>query len=92
MNAVGIAVSAGITTHAIQSLLQGTVTPGIAARLNTPSTSLQAFLNGGTSVGLAVFIGCTSANLQDLRNAIGEQGAIGFLLGLCVQKAASVQT
>jgi hypothetical protein len=65
-------------------LIRGRVPVGIAAQLGATSSSLQDFVNGGTSIGLASRMGCTSANLQQLRNAIGDQGAIGLLIGLCI--------
>jgi len=84
MSLIGIASKAGVTTDALVHLIGGTVTVGVAGRLNTTSKSLQTFVDGGTSIGLAGHIGCTSATLQELRNAIGPEGAIGFLIGLCI--------
>jgi hypothetical protein len=81
MSLIGISGAMGVTSESLNELLNGRVTPGVGG---ATSGSLQEFLVGGTSIGLAGHIGCTSATLQDLRNLIGDEGAIGLLIGLCI--------
>lgn len=85
MSLISIAGAMGTTTASLKDLMRGRVSVGVAGRLGATSTSLQEFLNGGTSIGLAGRIGCTSATLRELRTAIGDAGAIGLLIGLCIQ-------
>jgi hypothetical protein len=84
MSLIGISGAMGVTSESLNELLNGRVTPGVGGRLGATSGSLQEFLVGGTSIGLAGHIGCTSTTLQDLRNLIGDEGAIGLLIGLCI--------
>ena len=84
MSLIGIASKCGVTSSALQSLIAGKVTVGFVGRLHTTTSSLQTFIDGGTSIGLAARIGCTSSALQELRNCIGQEGAIGLIIGLCV--------
>lgn len=84
MGFVSLAQAAGVTSRAIEELAAGTVPTGIAMRLGVTSSSLQEFVDGGTSIGLAQKVGCMSSNLQELRNLIGSEGAIGFILGVCI--------
>ena len=86
MASVGIASQMGITTAALDDLIKGSVPIGIAARLGTTPASLQDFVNGGTSGALASALGATPAALQELRSEIGQQGAIGLLIGVCVAR------
>jgi hypothetical protein len=65
----------------------GSVSIGFASKLGVTSSSLQGFIDGGTSIGLASELGIMSSNLQELRNTLGAQGAIGFLIGLAAMKA-----
>jgi hypothetical protein len=84
MSLIGLAAQAGVTSSAVAELISGKVPVGIAMRLGVTSSSLQDFVNGGTSIGLAASIGCTSSSLQELRDNIGAEGAIGFIIGLCI--------
>jgi hypothetical protein len=79
-----IAARMGITTAALESLVEGSVPSGVAQRLGTTSSSLQEFVDGGTSVGLATKLGMTTLTVQVLREEIGQPGAIGVLIGLCL--------
>lgn len=82
MSSVGIASQMGITTSALDDLIKGSVPIGIAARLGTTPASLQDFVNGGTCSALASALGTTPSALQELRTDIGQQGAIGLLIGV----------
>jgi len=84
MSSVGIASQMGITASALDDLVKGSVPIGVAAKLGTTAASLQDFVNGGTSGALASAMGATPAALQELRQEIGQQGAIGVLIGFCV--------
>ena len=81
-----IASRMGIGSTAVHELISGKVPMAVSSRLKVPTASLQKFVDGGTSVGLGHVIGCTSPQLQELRNAIGQKGAIGLLIGLCTRQ------
>jgi hypothetical protein len=85
MTLMGVASAMGVTTSALHRLVSGEVTPGVASHLGTTTRSLQGFIEGGRCIGLASHIGCTTNTLAELRATIGREGAIGFLIGLCVQ-------
>jgi len=85
MSLLGISAKMGVTTSSLQKLIGGKVPIGIASKLGVTSSSLRTFIDGGTSIGLASKIGCTSSTLQELRDAIGKEGAIRLLIGLCIQ-------
>lgn len=84
MSLVGIASNMGTISASLEKLINGQVSPGVSSQLNCTSSSLQKFVDGGTSRGLAASCGTTSSNLQELRNLIGEQGAIGLIIGLAI--------
>jgi len=86
MSFIGITSRMRITSTAVEELISGNVPIGIGGRLKVTTSSLQKFVDGGTSIGFASVIGCTSSNLQELRNAIGHEGPIGLLIGLCIQR------
>ena len=81
-----IASRMGVTPTAVQELISGKVPMAVSSRLRVPTSSLQKFVDGGTSLRLGRVIGCTPSHLQELRNAIGQKGAIGFLIGLCSRR------
>jgi len=85
MSLIGISSKMCVTSSTLETLIAGSVTVGIAAKLGVPSSSLEDFVNGGTSIGLAARIGCLSSTLQELRDDIGQQGAIGLIIGLCIK-------
>lgn len=84
MSLIALAGRCGVTSRNLQDLINGVVSVGVAGRVGVVSSSLQEFVNGGTSVGLAGKLGMTSANLQLLRNQIGQEGAVGLIIGLMV--------
>jgi hypothetical protein len=86
MSLLGVASSAGIMTNALNSLIAGKVTIGVAGRLNTLSSSLQSFIDGQATIGVAALLETTTFTAQELRNRIGKEGAIGLLIGLCINR------
>ena len=86
MNFIVIATRMGVTSTVVRELVSGKVPMALAIRLKIRTASLQKFVDGGTSPGLARLMGCTAANLQELRIAIGRQGAIGLLIGICIRR------
>jgi hypothetical protein len=48
------------------------------------SSSVQQFIDGQASTGVATAPGITTSELQGLRNALGGEGAVGFVLSLAV--------
>ncbi len=77
-----IARKSGVTLNSLRDLTKGNVRSGIANKLGVTTSSLQTFVDGGTSNGLASKIEITSSSLQELRNMIGQQGAIGLIVRL----------
>jgi hypothetical protein len=86
MSLIGLASICGVTSSSLKDLMKGRVGVGIAGRLGVTSSSLQKFVDGGTSIGLASELGILSSNLQELRDSIGREGAIGFLIGVAAAK------
>lgn len=86
MSLIGIAGKCGVTTSTLQDLISGNVRVGVSGKLGVTSSSLQTFVDGGTSIGLASKLGITSSSLQELRNLIGQQGAIGLIIGMLQKK------
>lgn len=84
MNLVGIAQKTGMPSASLTDLLAGTVRTAVAAKLKTTSSVLQDFLDGKTALSMAQVVGCSSETLTDLRTALGKEGAIGMLLGMCL--------
>jgi hypothetical protein len=90
MSAVGIAGQVGISSVAFDRLIRGEVPETVAEKIGgTNAIALQRFIEGGTSIGLAARLKCSEAELQRLREAIGRQGAIGLLIGLCLPTVAA---
>ncbi|WP_293937449.1 hypothetical protein [Sphingobacterium sp. UBA5996] len=86
MSLIGLASKCGVTSSSLQDLINGNVRVGISTKLGLTTSSLQTFLNGGTSIGLASKIGITSSSLQLLRNQIGQEGAVGLIIGLLIKE------
>jgi hypothetical protein len=75
----------GINDSAFEMLVRGEVPDAVALRIGgTSAGALQGFVDGGSSIGLARRLKTSEAGIQQLRDAIGREGAIGLLLGLCV--------
>jgi hypothetical protein len=84
MNAIGIAELLGMTPVAFERLVRGEVPEVVANKIgDSTAEALQRFVEGETSVAVAVRLNCSEAALQELRDALGRQGAIGLLIGLC---------
>jgi hypothetical protein len=82
----------GINSVAFERLVRGEVPDAVARKIGgTNVEGLQRFVDGGTSVGVAKRLRCSEAGIQMLRDAIGKDGAIGLLLGLCVPQATPVE-
>lgn len=81
---VGTARQMGVTVAGLGDLIAGSAGVGVARRLGTTTRALQDFIDGDRSIGLAVRIGVTAQGLEELRSRIGQQGAIGLLIGLCL--------
>ena len=84
MNVVGIAEQLGMTPVAFERLVRGDVPDVVADKIgDTTAGALQRFVEGESSVAIAVRLNCSEAAVQELRDALGRQGAIGLLIGLC---------
>jgi hypothetical protein len=84
MTFIAIAMRVGTATNSIEEHLAGSATIDIAARLGMTSDELQEFIDGGAPAEMALQLGTTRGSVQDLRERLGKEGAIGFLLGLAV--------
>jgi hypothetical protein len=82
MSLFAVASEMGVTCADLEALLQGKVTITVAFRLNTTTHDAELFIHGAASIGLAATVGCTASDLQQLRDRLGREGAIGFLVGL----------
>ncbi|WP_128755308.1 hypothetical protein [Aquimarina sediminis] len=84
MSLIKVAKKCGLTLNTLNDLIKGNVDTGVAEKLGVTTSSLQTFIDGGTSSGLASKIETTSSSLQELRNLIGQRGAIGLIIGLLI--------
>jgi len=82
MNLLTAASSMGITSYGLEKLVQGEVTYGLSSRLGTNISALQDFINGQVKSGFSVVTGMPPSGLQELRDTIGKEGAVGFILGI----------
>ncbi len=76
------ATQLGISTSAIEQLLNGYASEGMAEVLGTSSSAIQKFINGQASDSIAEMISVNTSELQHIRNKLDKSGAIGFILGL----------
>lgn len=82
---VGIARQIGLSPVAFERLVRGDVPDSVAEKIGgSTALGLQRFVDGDTSIGLATRLRCSDVAVQKLRDAIGREGAIGLLIGLCV--------
>ena len=80
-----IAKHIGISPIAFERLVRGEVPETVADIIgHTTSGALQRFVEGDTSSAIARRLKCNEETIQLLRDAIGREGAIGLLIGLCV--------
>jgi hypothetical protein len=79
-----IAQELGLTLRDYERFLNGEVPESVSRRFGATTEAIHEFVNGGTSFRLAHYCGCQEDDLQDLRRAIGREGAIGLLIGLCL--------
>ena len=89
VEAIGIAKQIGITSLAFERLVRGDVPETVADKIGgSTAAALQRFVDGDTSIAIASKLKCSEATVHKLRQAIGRQGAIGLLIGLCVSAGA----
>ncbi|MBZ5559442.1 MAG: hypothetical protein LAO77_19395 [Acidobacteriia bacterium] len=82
---VGIARQIGLSPVAFQRLVGGDVPETVAEKVGASTAlALQRFVDGDTSIAIAERLKCSEVAVQKLRDAIGRQGAIGLIIGLCV--------
>jgi hypothetical protein len=79
-----IASAMGIPLHALEELIAGRSSDAMGARLRTGTELIQEFIDGQAKDGIATAIGAPTAFVQELRDEIGGKGAIGLLIGLCI--------
>ena len=79
-----IARKIGLSVESYGQLLNGEVPESVARRFGSTREGLQEFVDGGTSFRLAQYFGCSENEFRDLRRAIGREGVVGLLIGLCL--------
>lgn len=85
MSMLGVASAMGVTTFSLEKLFEGEATFGVSSQLKISLSSLQDFLNGKVNPVMAGSLGVSSSALQELRDKIGKDGAVGFLVGLGIK-------
>jgi hypothetical protein len=86
MKNLGIA-SMGIGLAVLDELLAGKAPNSIASKLGTATEIVQKFIDGEATAAMAKVLHTDLAAAQELRVLLGKQGAIGVLLGLCLNMA-----
>lgn len=86
MSALSIAMKAGLMTSNLNNLLNGRADIGTASKVGVITSSLQEFLNGHANISMAHKLGLMTSDLQLLLNSVGQQGAIGLILGLLIKE------
>jgi hypothetical protein len=84
MKNIGIASSMGVGLGVLDGLLAGKAPNSIASKLGTATDIVQKFIDGEVTGAMATVLHTDLSAAQELRVLIGKQGAIGLLLGLCL--------
>lgn len=71
-----------IYQSSLASIIQGQAPYNASSQLGVYQSSLQDLLNGHATYNFASKIGLYQSDLQSLLDRIGQQGAIGLVLGL----------
>jgi hypothetical protein len=82
---LGVASAMGVTSFSLEKLLDGEATFGISSQLKISLSVLQDFINGKVNPIMAGQLGIAASTLQELRDKIGKDGAIAFIIGLGIK-------
>jgi predicted XRE-type DNA-binding protein len=87
MSLLGAASRIGVTTTALQGLLQGRANVAVASKLGVTTTNVQEFINGRCGPGMAQALGVGLASTgTELALSNGKAGAIGIIVGALLGK------
>lgn len=87
MGLMQIAGKFGAPAAALEQLLAGDAPASVGEALRTTASSVRRFIDGDATGDLARAFGVTAPSLQELRDRLGREGAIGFLVGVGVGRA-----
>jgi len=83
----GLASNCDLSVKGLENLISGTAPNELASLLRTATSVVQEFIDGKASPGMANVLGGNVTAIQQLRDQIGKNGAIGVLIGICIEKA-----
>ena len=78
-----IASSIGLAQSELEKLLAGRAGVGLAKKLGVIRMDLQRFISGEVSLSMAYALGMPQPQAQALRDHVGQEGAVGILIGIC---------
>ena len=84
-----LASKSSLSLKGLENLLYGKASNELASLLNTTTSVVQEFMDGKASPGIANVFGISEDTAQELRNRLNKDGAIGVLLGICIEKSSS---
>ncbi len=88
MSLAGIANALGLTTSAVEQLVEGHATDSVAKLIGVERLSIEGFLRGTSAGGMASAMHCSERAAMELRKKIDMQGAVGIVLGLAAAARA----
>ena len=87
MSLLDVANRMGTGPLTLDRLLTGEVSPELASHFGASALAVQDFIDGKVSTSFANATDIRDTSLQELRDQIGREGAIGFVLGMCIAKS-----
>jgi hypothetical protein len=84
-----LASKSGLSTKGLEDLICGKAPNELASHLNTATSVVQEFIDGKANPGIANVFGITVDSAQELRNRLKKDGAIGVLIGICIERGSS---
>ena len=88
MSLTGIATKSGIGEPNIDAMLEGRFPDHAGSAWDVNAEQLRDFVDGTASHGVASLCGVSIEEAQELRDRLGREGAVGFLIGLALGKNA----
>ncbi len=82
MSDIAIANKIGLMTSNLHHIEEGIADSGTAFKLKIAQEDLQLFLKGEANDNMAAKFNLRAGDLQLLLNKLGQQGAVGLLIGL----------
>lgn len=81
-----VAKSIGVRRSVLKSLLNGKVRRSLAQEIGARRSVVQSFIDGDVRRSMAKVMGSKRNAVQELRDEVGREGAIGIVIGLCVEE------